>query len=215
MTKIAPTIFLHLIIFGLCQGTVQAGNPDTTSLKKDYKILIIGDSLSEGYGVDKEKAYPSIVEKKLKALFPQLNIINASISGSTSASAIKRVQWQIKMMPNMILLVLGGNDGLRGVKVAATEDNLQKAIELAKKNNIKVVLGGMKLPVNYGEEYRRDFEAIFPRLAKKNDIHLIPFILEGVGGVAKYNQADGIHPNEAGHQLIAENVFNFLKDIIK
>ncbi len=209
-------LFYAAVAFSGLSLILNLANAEISENKavKEFKILIIGDSISEGYGVAKEKAYPTILEKKLRALRPQLKIINASISGSTSASALKRVKWQLKMKPDMIILALGANDGLRGLKVEATEENLQKAIEAAKSQGIKVVLGGMKLPINYGEKYRSDFEAIFTHLAKKNGIDLIPFILEGVGGIAAYNQADGIHPNEKGHERIAEHIFTFLKDLL-
>lgn len=172
------------------------------------KIVIIGDSLSEGYGVAKEKAYPALLEKKLGSGY---TVINAGISGSTSASAPSRMAWQLKNKPHLILLALGANDGLRGLPVKAMEENLGKALADAKKAGVKVVLAGMRLPPNYGEAYVKDFAAAFGRIAAKHSVPLLPFILKDVGGVTKLNLADGIHPNEKGHEIVAETVHDFLK----
>ncbi len=184
-----------------------------SSLGEDiYKIVIIGDSLTEGYGIAKSSAYPYLVEKKLQKLNPKIQLINAGSSGSTSASAVSRMQWHLKAKPQMILLALGANDGLRGFSVEATQNNLQKAIDLAHKDSVKLILVGMKMPMNYGEKYRRDYENLFKTLAIQNKIPLIPFLLEGVATISELNLSDGIHPNEKGHLKMADTVF---KEIIK
>lgn len=175
------------------------------------RLVIIGDSLTEGYGVRKERAYPALLEKKIVASGKKWTVVNAGISGSTSASAPSRMQWQLKNKPDLIMLSLGANDGLRGLPVADMEKNLTSALELAKKENVKVILAGMLLPPNYGEAYVKNFGAAFKRVAEKNSVPLLPFILQGVGGIAKLNLSDGIHPNETGHEKVAETVYNFLK----
>lgn len=174
------------------------------------RIVILGDSLTEGYGVAKEYSYPSLLAKKLSVKFPKIKIINAGTAGATSAIATSSLKWQLKGKPDMVLIALGANDGLRGLKVEATEKNLTDAIMLLKENNVKVVLIGMKLPFNYGEEYRIKFEKMFDRLSKKHNALYFPFLLKGVGGIKKYNISDGIHPNEKGHEIIAENLYQFL-----
>ena len=176
------------------------------------KLVVIGDSISEGYGVAKEKSYPSLFEKKIKEAHKNWQIVNASISGSTSASAPSRVRWQLKGKPDLILLALGANDGLRGLPVADMKKNLREAIEIAKHEHIKVILAGMMMPPNYGPSFTTDFKKSFSDLAKEEKIKLIPFLLNKVAGISSLNQSDGIHPNEKGHEIIAETVFNFLKD---
>ena len=174
------------------------------------KIVILGDSLTEGYGVSKENSYPTILEKKLKEKYPKVKIINAGTAGATTAIAESSLKWQLKGKPDMVLIALGANDGLRGIKVNATKANLEKAIKLLQEKNVKVILVGMKLPFNYGQEYRTSFEKMYSSLAKDNKIPYLPFLLKGVGGIKKYNISDGIHPNEEGHKIVAKTMYDFL-----
>lgn len=178
------------------------------------KIVILGDSLTEGYGVSKENSYPTILEKKLKEKYPKVKIINAGTAGATTAIAESSLKWQLKGKPDMVLIALGANDGLRGIKVNATKKNLEKAIKLLQEKNVKVILVGMKLPFNYGQEYRTSFEKMYSSLAKENKIPYLPFLLKGVGGIKKYNISDGIHPNEEGHKIVAKTVYDFLIKIL-
>lgn len=177
------------------------------------RVVFLGDSLTDGYGLPKEKAYPQLIQKKLGPT--EVDVVNASISGSTSASAEGRLKWLLKQKPQILVLALGANDGLRGVTVEATEKNLSKTIELAQKNKIHVLLAGMTLPLNYGKSYIHQFEKIFSHLAKKHHIPLIPFLLKGVGGMRELNQEDGIHPNEAGQEKVAENVLPELVKVLE
>jgi acyl-CoA thioesterase I len=170
-------------------------------------LTIIGDSITEGYGVPKEKAYPALLEKELKGW----KITNAGISGSTSASAPSRMKWALKAKPKAILLALGGNDGLRALKVEDMKKNLQEALKLASNAGTKVLLAGQHAPPNYGKPYTSSFFASFADLAKEAKAPLYPFILEGVAGNPKLNLPDGIHPNEAGHKVLAEKLLVFLK----
>lgn len=176
------------------------------------KLVVLGDSISEGYGVAKEAAYPSLLEKKLKdAGKTEWTVLNSSVSGSTTASGISRMKWMFKSKPDAVLLVLGANDGLRALKVEDSEKHLAEAIEYAQAQKVKVILGGLLMPPNYGADYTEKFKKMYSTLAKKYKITFIPFILDKVGGDPKYNLADGIHPNEAGHKIIAENIFQVLK----
>lgn len=175
------------------------------------KIIMLGDSLTEGYGVSKDKAYPALVQKKLEKVGKKFLVVNAGISGSTSASAPSRMAWQLKSKPYLIFISLGANDGLRGQPVDKMEENLTTAIVQAQKAGVKVILGGMRLPPNYGAEYTDRFAAAFAKVARKTSVPLLPFILEGVGGDPKLNLADGIHPNEKGHEIVATTVFQFLE----
>lgn len=180
----------------------------------EKRLVILGDSLTEGYGVAKEQAYPSLLEKKIRESGKDWKVINAGISGSTSAGSDKRLQWLIKNKIDLLIIALGANDGLRGLKIEATQKNLSTTIELAKKNKIPLVLAGMLMPPNYGKDYTKKFENLFQDLKKKYNIVLIPFLLDKVGGEIQLNQADGIHPNEKGHQIIAETVYQSIKDLL-
>lgn len=178
------------------------------------KILFLGDSLTEGYGVKKEEAYPKLVEQALIKKGHDVKIINGGISGSTSASGLSRLKWFLKAKPNILFLALGANDGLRGQKVEKVKLNLDKIISFAKENKLKVVLAQMLLPPNYGKEYTDSFKELYSELAKKHKIVFIPFMLKDVGGVKEHNIEDGIHPNQKGHQILSERVISYLEKIL-
>ncbi len=178
-------------------------------------ILILGDSLTAGYGVEKHEAFPKLLENRLHELgFIQVKVVNGGFSGSTTASAFQRIRWYMKLNPDMIILGLGANDGLRGHKIESIRSNLAKTIQFARDRNIVIVLAGMKLPVNYGSRYTRDFEAMFKSLSDQYEIPLIPFLLEGVAGKPELNLADGIHPNPKGHKIIAEIVLTHIRPLL-
>lgn len=178
------------------------------------KLVVLGDSLTEGYGVARDAAYPALLEKKIKASGKDWTVVNAGVSGSTTASAMSRLKWIFKTKPDLLILALGANDGLRGLKVADSKKNLTEAIEFSRAQKVPVVLGGLYMPPNYGKDYATEFRAMYEDLAKKYKLPFISFLLEGVGGKAQYNLADGIHPNEKGHEIIADNVYKTIKDLL-
>ncbi len=180
--------------------------------ESERRILILGDSLTAGYGVEKSEAFPAQLENKIKKQYPNTVVVNAGSSGSTSASGLSRLRWHMKKKPFLLILALGANDGLRGTPLEATRKNLSETIDLAKNNGIKVYIAGMKLPKNYGESYRQGFEKIFSDLVKDKNIKSIPFLLKGVAANPKLNLSDGIHPNQKGHKIIAETVYAQIKD---
>jgi acyl-CoA thioesterase-1 len=177
-------------------------------------IVFIGDSLTEGYQLNKEEAYPSLIEKELKKKFNQVKVINAGESGATSASGLKKLKWYSKIKPDIIVLALGANDGLRGMNLKETEKNLSGVIKSALDLKMKILLVGMKMPVNYGEPYRKDFQGLFLKLSNKFSLPIVPFLLEGVGGKPKYNLPDGIHPNPDGHKIMATTVLKHLVPLL-
>lgn len=208
-----------LSVFSGCPSNPE--NPTETqvyrknSTENSFRILILGDSLTEGYGVSAQQAFPSLLEKKLNDEFSSdknrsYEIINAGISGSTSSGGVSRIEWLLKSKPDFLILALGGNDGLRGVPVEETKNNLEKIILAAKSKDIPTLLAGMKMPPNYGIEYTREFSKQFEDLANQENVPLIPFLLEGVGGNPAMNLPDRIHPNPAGHQKIAQTVYQNL-----
>ena len=202
------SVFLFLTLFLISFSTPSLLYAETT-------VLMLGDSLTEGTGVEKAKAYPYLVEQKLKEQgFLAIKVINAGVTGSTTASAQSRLAWYLREPPDILLLALGANDGLRGLPTLQMKHNLAGTIELALSKGIRVVLAGMKMPPNYGEDYTLQYEKVFPELAKKYDITFIPFLLEGVAGDPTLNLPDGIHPNERGHQIISELVYKTLVKLI-
>lgn len=189
----------------------------TLSAQAQLHIVFMGDSLTEGYGITREKSFPSVIKEKLDTSFKDfpIKITNGSVSGSTSANAQSRLKWFLKSKPDILVLALGANDGLRGINVKESSKNLAETIKMAKENNIRVVLTGMLMPPNYGQEYRAQFEQMYQKLQKQYGLDFIPFLLDGVAGSKELNQADGIHPNEAGHRVMAENVLKVLVPILK
>lgn len=187
----------------------QAGNSTKT-------ILFYGDSLTAGLGLTTEEAFPALVEKKLKQQGKACKVINAGLSGETSAGGLSRLEWVLRQPVDVFVLELGANDGLRGLPIEQTQKNLQSIIDKvkAKYPKVKIVIAGMMVPPNMGPDYTSKFKKIFPELAKKNNATLIPFLLQDVAGNEKLNQADGIHPNVAGHKIVAENVFKVVLPLL-
>ncbi len=181
---------------------------------KQVKLVFVGDSITEGYGLSQKDAYPSLLEDKLKQAKIPVKVLNGGVSGASSASAESRVKWYLKVKPDWIVLQLGGNDGLRGQSLEETENNLAKAIELTRSKGVKVAILGIRIPTNYGQQYRKQFEEIFPKLSEKYQVPLLPQLLENVGGIPEMNLPDGIHPNKAGHRIIAKNVFEFFLPLL-
>ena len=199
---------LLLFLFFICFSTPALLCAETT-------ILMLGDSLTEGTGVEQTKAYPYLVEQKLKAQgFLAIQVINGGVTGSTTASALSRLKWYLRDCPDILLLALGANDGLRGLPIVQIKHNLAETIKLALSKGIRVIVAGMKMPPNYGEDYTLKYEKVFLELAKEYGITFIPFLLEGVAGDPHLNLPDGIHPNERGHQIISELVYKTLVKVI-
>lgn len=180
------------------------------------RVLVLGDSLTAGYGLGKEFAYPSILQEKVDAAGLKVKFINAGVSGDTTAGGVRRVDWMLREPVDILLLALGANDGLRGVSVASSSANLQTIIDKTKAKNpkMRLLIAGMKVPPNMGGEYGQAFEAMFQTLAENNQAELVPFLLEGVGGRPELNLEDGIHPTKDGHRILAENVWRILAPML-
>lgn len=191
---------------------------ETSENTSTKTILFFGDSITAGYGLDDtEDAFPGIIQTKIDSLDLKYQVVNSGVSGETSAGGKSRIEWILNQPIDIFVLELGANDGLRGIPVTETKANLQAIIDAVKEKSpdIKIVLAGMQMPPNMGQDYTSKFAAIFPDLAAENNIDLIPFILEDVGGVQELNQTDGIHPTAEGHKILAENVWEVLFPVIK
>ncbi|MEL6975416.1 MAG: arylesterase [Bacteroidota bacterium] len=179
-------------------------------------ILFFGDSLTAGYGLELEEAFPALVQKRLDSLDFKYTVINSGLSGETTSGGRNRLNWVLKQKVDVFVLELGANDGLRGIPLVETRKNLQEIINLvrAKNKDTQIILAGMQIPPNMGPEYTTEFRKIFPELATENQIALIPFLLEGVAGIPDLNLEDGIHPNTEGHQIVLENVWAVLETVV-
>ena len=181
------------------------------------KIVVLGDSLAAGLGVDLSEAFPSLLQRKIEAAGYPDRVVNAGVSGDTSADGLGRIDWLLKQRIDVLILELGGNDGLRGLPPTSTQTNLQAIIDRVKRNNPKalIIIAGMQMPPNMGEEYDGAFRKLYPDLAAANQAALIPFLLEGVGGRPEFNQPDQIHPNVEGHKIVADNIWKVLYPLLQ
>lgn len=182
----------------------------------DAPVLVcLGDSLTAGFGLAPEQAYPALLQQRLQQAGMPWRVVNAGVSGDTTAGGLRRLDWALKQGADVLLVALGANDGLRGIPPDVTARNLQRIIQKAQQRGIRVVLAGMKLPDNYGRDHQRRFEAIFPTLAKEHRIPLIPFLLEGVAMRSELNQDDRIHPNAEGQKRVAALLWKALEPELK
>ena len=197
------------------QAATETAKTDSASKKI---VLFFGDSLTAGYGLDDPAdAFPGVISRRVDSLKLPYKVINAGLSGETTAGGNGRIDWLLKEKIDVFVLELGANDGLRGIPVSETAKNLQSIVDKvkAKYPDAKLVLLGMQVPPNMGADYTAKFKNVFPHLAKKNNMALVPFLLQGVGGVPSLNQGDGIHPTAQGAKIVANNVWAILKDELK
>lgn len=178
-------------------------------------VVFLGDSLTAGYGLDAEQAYPVLVEKSLEEEGIAIRALNAGVSGDTTSGGLARLDWLLSQKPAVVVVGLGGNDGLRGLPLEQAESNLREIVRRSQVAGARVLLLGMQIPPNYGPEYAEGFKEMYPRVAEDLGVPLLPFLLEGVGGVAELNQADGIHPTAEGQEKVAETVTPYLADLLK
>lgn len=177
------------------------------------RIVFFGDSITAGYGLSTEQAFPALIQQKLDSGDMSYEVINAGLSGETSAGGLGRIDWILRSKPDIFILELGGNDGLRGLSLDETEKNLTEMVKRvrAKNPDVVVILAGMQIPPNLGQDYTGRFKNLFAKVAKSTKAELIPFLLENVGGYPELNLSDGIHPNEKGHRIVAETVWNDIR----
>jgi len=204
-----------LIILGesgkLAADTKLVGNANQEKLV----VLALGDSLTAGFGVDEEDSFPSRIQVKIEDANLGYKVVNAGVSGDTTAGGVRRINWLMKHKPQIVILALGANDGLRGLSVEEMRSNLEKMIQISHDHNAQVLLAGMKALPNYGEDYQKKFESVYPELAKKYELAYLPFLLEGVAGVREHTRPDGLHPTASGYKIVADLVWQYLKPMLK
>jgi acyl-CoA thioesterase-1 len=194
----------------LIMTTAPAAEPERKT------IVVVGDSIAAGHGIDLEAAFPNLLQERINAKKLPYTVVNAGLSGDTTAGGVRRMPWLLRRPMDVLVLELGGNDGLRGITPKETKANLEKMIDLAREKNpaVQIIVAGMQMPQNMGEEYTREYREVFPAMAKEKQAKLIPFLLEGVGGKAELNLPDRIHPNPEGHKIIAATVWAVLEPLL-
>lgn len=223
MKKGSIIILVLIILLSGCTNNKKPGNSDqnnkdkeSVAVAKKKTIVFFGNSLTAGYGLSPEEAFPAIIQKKIDSLGLPYRVVNAGVSGETSSGGNTRIDWILQQPMDIFVLELGANDGLRGILLSETRKNLQSIIDKVKAKNprTKLLFAGMQIPPNMGEKYATEFRNMFGELSEKNSMALIPFLLEGVGGEPALNQQDGIHPTAEGHRIVAENVWKQLEMLL-
>ena len=223
--KVFPFFLVVLFFFGCQQKRnqpvddipIENSLPEQATVSTNKKtIVFFGNSITAGYQLDLSEAFPALIAEIIDSLDLDYKVINAGLSGETTASGNSRVEWVLKNKVDVFVLELGANDGLRGIQTTETRKNLQSIIQKVKNKypSAIIVLAGMQIPPNLGQEYANDFKTIYPELAEKNNTALIPFILEDVAGIPELNLDDGIHPTPEGHQILAENIWKILSPLL-
>jgi acyl-CoA thioesterase-1 len=204
---------VRIFILFICFLAVTSGWSEETARKT---IVILGDSIASGYGVELSQSFPSLLQERIDEKNLPYEIVNTGVSGDTTASGARRMPWLLRRKIDVLVIELGGNDGLRGITPTETQSNLEKIIDLSREKypDVQIILAGMQMPQNMGAEYTEKFKKIFPKIAEEKKTGLIPFLLEGVGGKADLNQPDRIHPNPQGHKIVADNVWVVLEPLL-
>lgn len=230
MTKLYGALVGSVLLLSACgNGTGNGGAspdaasdtaetlPETTSTHRTGTILFLGNSLSAGLGVRQEEAFPSLIQARIDSLGWNFTVVNAGVSGDTSSGGLRRLEWLLRDTVDVLVVELGANDGLRGISPAAMRENLERIIDEARNRypDVRILLAGMKMPPNLGQDYTRTFEEVYVTLADEKNVRLIPFLLEGVGGMRHLNQPDGVHPTAEGHRIIARTVWQYLRPVLE
>jgi acyl-CoA thioesterase-1 len=189
--------------------------PGWAAQEAEAVIVALGDSLTAGYGVAAHEAYPALLEAILRREGYRYRVVNAGVSGDTTAGGLRRVDWVLRAQPEVAIVALGANDGLRSLSIAAMRENLERIVRRLREEGVRILLAGMRMPPNLGADYAREFAAVFPDVARRTGATLMPFLLDGVAAQPALNLADGIHPNAAGQQVMANRLWPYLKPLLR
>ena len=221
---------LILLLFICCFGIISCSSEkkenasseiqetDSPAIKSDQKIILFfGNSLTAGYGIDEDDAFAGLTQQRVDSLGLDYKVINGGLSGETTAGGLSRLDWFLEEQPDIFVLELGGNDGLRGIALSETKSNLLAMIDKVRTKfpETKIILAGMQIPPNMGQEYSNEFKEIYPAVAEEKNVTLIPFLLENVGGIPELNLPDGIHPTEEGHKIVFETIWPYIDKYIE
>lgn len=214
-------VFVLLVLFSCTSSKKEENKSEVTeessqTFKPKKLILFFGNSLTAGYGIELEEAFPGLTAQRIDSLGLDYRVINAGLSGETTASGLSRLEWFLEEEPAIFVLELGGNDGLRGITPTETKKNLKGIVQMVKSKypSTRILLAGMQIPPNMGQDFADAFRAVFPEVAQEENVTLIPFLLEGVAGDPGLNLPDGIHPTEAGHKIVFETIWPYLERVI-
>jgi len=215
--KLTPSFSLILFLILFVPGCGDESTPPYVPKTPEYEgiIVAIGDSLTEGLGVAEEFAYPALLEKKLQSGGYHYRVINAGVSGETSSGTLARIKWVLTLKPDIVILVIGANDGFRGIDPELIKTNILTIVRVLKENKVTVLLGGMQMGQNLGKEYITAFEKLYPLVAREENVGLVPFFLTGVAANPNLNQADGIHPTAKGYRVAVDHIFPYVIEAIK
>ncbi len=218
MKKFIPVLYFILFLVLFIPGCGNESTPPSDpKAPPDYEgtIVAVGDSLTEGLGVAEELAYPALLEKKLRSNGYHYRVVNAGVSGETSSGTLARIKWVLTLKPDIVILVIGANDGFRGIDPELIKTNILTIVRALKEKKVIVLLGGMQMGQNLGKEYITAFEKIYPLVAREESVGLVPFFLTGVAANPKLNQADGIHPTAEGYRVVVDHIFPYVIEAIK
>jgi acyl-CoA thioesterase-1 len=218
MKKFIPVLYFILFLVLFIPGCGNESTPPSDpKAPPDYEgtIVAVGDSLTEGLGVAEELAYPALLEKKLRSNGYHYRVVNAGVSGETSSGTLARIKWVLTLKPDIVILVIGANDGFRGIDPELIKTNILTIVRALKEKKVIVLLGGMQMGQNLGKEYITAFEKIYPLVAREESVGLVPFFLTGVAANPKVNQADGIHPTAEGYRVVVDHIFPYVIEAIK
>jgi acyl-CoA thioesterase-1 len=214
-----PLRAVTLLLLLWTSGTLwSADAPNTNGARNPRgRIVVLGDSITAGYGLEREQAYPELLQQKIDDAGLPFTVVNAGVSGDTTAGGLRRLDWTLQGGADVLIVALGGNDGLRGIAPEQTEENLAAIIQRARTKSpaIQIIIAGMEMPANMGADFVARYRTLFPKVAKAGNASLVPFLLEGVGGVTALNQPDLIHPTAEGQRRVAENVWKVLRPMLE
>lgn len=209
LSRLFPLSLIALLFAAFTLAPSGEGDPK--------RVIIFGDSIAAGYGLDSDEAFPALIQQKVNEVGMAFEVVNAGLSGETSAAGLRRIDWILRRPVDVFVLELGGNDGLRGIDPDVTRENLSGIMTKVREANpdVRILLTGMEAPPNMGDSYTARFREIFPELAREHDVPLMPFILEDVAGIAELNLPDQIHPTAEGHEIIARNLWEYLRPVLE